>query len=96
LRRLVFLICIVALMFDLADDGYLGKVKFVEPTHTAKYSVASPHQNSGPDNSQAGLPPENSPDFLDRLSTQSVSLAIAHGFKISDCYLLSSSGGLPR
>jgi hypothetical protein len=95
MRRLVFLICIVVLMCDLADDGFLGKVKCVAPTHTAKYSAASPQSSSGKADSQAGLPSENAPDNLDRLSRQPVSLAIADGFRTSDFYLFSSSGGLP-
>jgi hypothetical protein len=96
MRRLVFLICIVVLMCDLADDGFLGKVKLVAPNHTAKYSVASPQSNSGKADSQSGPPPENSPDFLDRLPGQSVSFDVVPFFKISDFYLLSSAGGLPR
>jgi hypothetical protein len=96
MRRLVFLICIVVLMCDLADDGFLGKVKLVAPNHTAKYSVASPQSNSGKADSQAGLPPENAVVSLDQFPSQSASLGIIPFFKIRDFFLLSSSGGLPR
>jgi hypothetical protein len=96
MRRLIFLICIVVLMCDLADDGYLGKVKLVAPTHTAKYSVASLHSSSGKADSQAGLPPENLPDFFGPFPSPSASLEIVPFFKISEFFLLSSSGGLPR
>jgi hypothetical protein len=95
-KRLILLICIIALMFDLVDDGFLGKVKLVAPTHTAKYSVASPQQNSGPDNSPAVLPPENPPNIFDLFPGEPASGGMVHGFKISDFYLVNSSGGLPR
>jgi hypothetical protein len=95
LRRLIFLICVIVLMFDLADDGFLGKVKLVAPSHTANYSVASPQQNSGPDDSPAVLPPENPPNIFDLFPGEPVSIGMVHGFKISDFFLVNSSGGIP-
>jgi hypothetical protein len=95
-KRLIFLICLVVLIFDLSDDGFLGKVKFVAPSHTAQYSVASPQQNSAPDDSQVSLPPENLPNIFDLFPGEPASAGMVHGFKISDFFLVNSSGGLPR
>jgi hypothetical protein len=36
MKRLVLLILAIMLMTDLAEDGYLGKVKLVAPTSSAK------------------------------------------------------------
>jgi hypothetical protein len=93
--RLIFLLCAVVLIFDLADDGYLGKVKFVASHHAAKFSVASPDHNSGRSDSQACLTPENPREFQPRFKGQLLSLRVVQCLKITDFCFFGSSGGIP-
>ena len=96
MRRMVLLILALLLMFDLAEDGCLGKAKFDLPYPSAKTSVTSPHHF---DSGQV--------DFLHELAsadlggsprhadTQAVTPCVQPTFKIIQCYYLSSSGGIP-
>lgn len=95
MRRLIFLICAVVLLCDLADDGCLGKVKFVAPSHAAQYSAASSHTASGQVDSQLGLPPASLLVSPPTFTSQSVSFGAVHSFQINHFYFFGSSGGLP-
>lgn len=95
MRRLIFLIVAVALLFDLADDGCLGKVKCVGPHNTAKASVASPNPASGTSYAQAALPPENGRDVPREFNGQPAAVAVVPSVIINDPYRFGSSGGLP-
>jgi len=95
MRRLTFLICAVVLLLDLADDGCLGKVKFVAPQHAAKCSVDSSGHNSGKVHSPGALSPEHLQEFRYDFDGQMASVRVVPSFKINDFYLFGSSGGIP-
>jgi hypothetical protein len=95
MRRLIFLICAVVLLFDLADDGCLGKIKFVASHNTAKCSVASPNPTSGNSHFQVALAPENGRDLRQEFSAQPAAVAVTPSCKINHPYHFGSSGGLP-
>jgi hypothetical protein len=79
----------------LADDGCLGKAKFVGPNHAAKYSVASSSHHAAKTDSQVGLPPEKLQDNPDLFPSQSASFEVDHCNKISSFPFHGSSGGIP-
>jgi hypothetical protein len=93
--RLIFLICVVVLIFDLADDGRLGKVKFVASHHAAKYSVSSPDHNSGQAGSQVGLPPASVREIQPQFKGQPASFGVVQCYKINDFCFIGGSGGIP-
>jgi hypothetical protein len=95
MRRLVFLICAVVLMLDLADDGCLGKVKLVAPTHAAGYSVASTAHGSGKVDSQVDLPPLNWQVLTSQFPDQPVLIRGIHCHRKCNFSLFGSSGGIP-
>jgi hypothetical protein len=95
MRRLIFLLCAVVLLLDLADDGCLGKVKLVSSHNAAKCSVTSCDHNSGKIDPQFVLPPaklrEYGREFIDR----QVSGGIGHNIELDDFCYFGSSGGIP-
>ncbi len=95
MKRLIFLIVAVVLLFDLAEDGCLGRVKCVASHHPAKCSVASSHQASGQVDSQVVLPSVDLGEFGHQFTAQPVSGGIVHVLNLDDFCYLGSSGGLP-
>jgi hypothetical protein len=94
-KRLVILICVLFLMFDLADDGRLGKAKFNLPTPQAKTSLLSfyhpvPTQNDFQD----GIAGIDLPGIPRHQYTQPV-IPAPLPLKIIKCCHLSSAGGIP-
>jgi hypothetical protein len=97
MKRMVLFILVLLLMVDLAEDGYLGKVKFCLPCHSAKTSVTSSHHN----------PCSGQGDFQHELASPEVTGSIRHGeakpvrlqvpptLQVIHCCHLSSSGGIP-
>jgi hypothetical protein len=94
-KRLILLSIAVVLLFGLADDGCLGKVKCVGPHNTAKTSVASSNPASGKIHSPVALLPENGPDVHREFTGQPVAVADVPFFRNKDSHLFSSSGGIP-
>ncbi len=95
MRRLLFLICAVVLLLDLADDGCLGKVKFVAPQHAAQYSVASSNHNSGKVECRVVLTSENLRDLPRQFSDQPVGLGMVLCHPLNDFCFPGGSGGIP-
>jgi hypothetical protein len=95
MRRLIFLICAVVLLFDLADDGRLGKVKFVAPNHAAQFSASSAHSTSGQVDSQAGLPPAGLLGSPPPFTSQSASFGFVRCLTTNNFHFFGSAGGLP-
>jgi hypothetical protein len=94
-RRLIFLICVVVLLCDLADDGGLGKVKCVAPAPAAHYSVASSSHASGTADPQVALPPAILRANPGPFPSQPASVEVPHNHNLSSFPFQSSSGGLP-
>jgi hypothetical protein len=83
------------LLFDLAEDGCLGKAKFVAPNYAAKVSIAAADHQSAKVYFKVDHP---SPDGWAYHCSFQISpdlLGIVHYYKLSGFYTLSSSGGLP-
>jgi hypothetical protein len=95
MRRLIFLLCAVVLLLDLADDGCLGKVKLVAPTHTASYFVASSAHGSGKVDSQVDLPPLNRQELESQFPDQPLLIRGIHCHRKCNFSLFGSSGGIP-
>jgi hypothetical protein len=95
MKRAIPLIIALLLIFDLADDGCLGKAKFVAPQHAAQYSVASSSHNSGKADSQIALPPEHLRDNPEQFLSYAASVEVDHYHKISFFPFHGSSGGIP-
>ncbi len=96
LRRLIFLLCAVVLLLDLADDGCLGEAKLAgPPSQAAKYFFSSSSQDSGQVDSSAGLPPENLPEIIAPPPSQPVFCGVANCVEINHFFFFCSSGGLP-
>jgi hypothetical protein len=97
MKRGVLLILALLLLLDLADDGYLGKAKFVPPYSTAKTSLTSaPQYDTGKIDSSGSLP---SPDWRDMSGPrhlQPVMPLVQLARKIITPCNNGSSGGIPR
>jgi len=96
MRRFLLLIFALLLMLDLADDGCLGKAKFVSPLSPPPASADSSHKTkSGQGDFWLELPPADSRGNLNHFGTYSVKVSIQHDFIIKYYHHISSSGGLP-
>jgi hypothetical protein len=95
MRRLIFLICILVLICDLADDGCLGRAKFVAPQHATTYSVASSSHAASRADFQLGVPPANLRDDPGPFPSQPATGEVPHNPNLSSFPFQSSSGGLP-
>jgi hypothetical protein len=97
MKRMILLILALLLIMDLAEDGYLGKVKFCLPHPSAKTSINS--SNDHPGSGQTEFHPElASPDFPGPPNTVNVRPSTLHLppiLQIMFCCHLSSSGGIP-
>jgi hypothetical protein len=96
MKRMVLVILVLLLMFDLAEDGCLGKATFDFYHPSAKTSVTtSDHPDSGQTDFQhelASIDLMGSPAHDD---TQSVTLRVLPTLQIIHRCHLSSSGGIP-
>jgi hypothetical protein len=97
MKRLVLLILAMLLLVDMAEDGYLGKVKFCLPNPPAKTTITSSHHNpcSGQSFSQHELALPKLPGSLPYGEALPVSLHVPPTLQIMHCCHLSSSGGIP-
>ena len=95
-KRTVFLICALFLLLDLADDGHLGKAKFVPPDSPVNsLKTSSEYAKSSKGDSQTDLLPANFLPPLHQSPHQPATPVIRTIHKIIVCCLLSSAGGLP-
>jgi hypothetical protein len=95
-KRTVLLICALVLLLDLADDGYLGKVKYVAPDSPAKsldFSVEN--HKSGTVDFHPDLLAANFPGTPCQSLSQPATPVVWTAVKIIVSSLLASSGGLP-
>jgi hypothetical protein len=97
-KRAVLIICVLALIIDLTQDGALGKASFVFPHSSHKPLIDSSHQLGASTIDDAltkappatGVrPPHHQP------STYAITMAQNYPKLICSCHF-SSSGGLPR
>jgi hypothetical protein len=97
MKRLVLFILVLILLVDLAEDGYLGKVKFCLSNHSAKTSVTSSYHHSdlGQSVSQHELASPNKQGPPRRGEARPVRLQVSPTLQIMDCCHLSSAGGIP-
>ena len=98
MKRLVLFILALILLVDLSEDGFIGKVEFCLPNHSAKTPVIL--SSKYPVSAQIYLGHElASPNFLGNPrhgKARSVSfLSILPTLRIMHCCHLSSAGGLP-
>jgi hypothetical protein len=93
--RTVILLCAIALLVDLAEDGCLGKAEPVTPpSHGTIFHTCSPGKSSSAE-SPVLIPPARLPDILQGWQEQSIFAEIESPLIIIKCFLLSSSGGIP-
>ena len=88
------LLCALALLVDLAEDGCLGKAEPMTPLCPGTISHSSPGK-SGNAESPALIPPARLPDILQVCQNQWILVKIENPLTIFKCFLLSSSGGIP-
>lgn len=96
MKRMLVLIGALLLMLDLADDGCLGKAKFVCPTAPIRSSVNS-HQSDDlcKVDSSYELLPAVSWGIPRQCESRPVTPRFHHTYKLIDYYHSGSSGGLP-
>jgi hypothetical protein len=97
MKRLVICICVLFLMFDLAEDGCLGKVKFVAPHSPVKsLGVSYKHYRSEtPDCHPEILRAHLQLPFPQFRSPPTNPVVVQQSRKIIFTSHLSSAGGLP-
>ena len=95
MKRLLFLICALILLADLAEDGCFGKAWLaVSPCPGKSLSQLSPHDR-GKVAPQVDLPPLKLLSISHALQFPVTLFEVVRGFCIIDFCLLSSSGGIP-
>jgi hypothetical protein len=95
MNRILFFICALLLLVDLADDGYFGKAPLLPPQCPGKISFVSSPGGWGNVVALAWIPPERLPCILQRGQNQRHLAEVADALAEIDCFFLSSSGGLP-
>jgi hypothetical protein len=95
MKRILLLICILLVLVDLADDGYLGKVNYVFPHGQGASSFNSSSQKTNKIDLQFGLSPPKYPSSPHYWQYLVKSIEVTRFSNINDDYLLSSSGGIP-
>ncbi len=96
MKRFVLLILVLLLMFDLAEDGCLGKAKFNLPDPPAKIGDTSTDlSDSGQTDFRHGLASADLPGSPRHGDIQPVTLCVPPTLQIIHCRHLSSSGGIP-
>jgi hypothetical protein len=97
MKRFAMLILALALLLDLAEDGYLGKVTLWLFHPSAKNSITSCHSNSGPGQTDFQYGPA-SPD-VQKSGRQGdalpIILYVPPTLPILHCFHGSSAGGIP-
>jgi hypothetical protein len=98
-RRLIFLLCAVALLFDRVDDGFIGKVKFVAPQPATNFSVTftvpAHNHNFSTAGAGIGLAANHWGYAPDLLASRPYVFRVNPSHKIIFCALHGSSGGIP-
>ena len=94
MRRPIFVISAVFLIFDLADDGRLGKFRLVVPS-AKKNSVCFSSHKSGKVESRVDLPSLNLQEFHTEIPEHPASFGAVHCFDKSNFYSPTSAGGIP-
>jgi hypothetical protein len=95
MKRILLLLCALLLMADLADDGFLGKVPYLLPHCPGNFSLTTLSGTSCKIASQGWLPLGGVRFIFQRWQTQPVLVEVGDTHAKIDCYLHSSSGGLP-
>jgi len=95
MKRIVFLLCALLLLADLANDGYLGKVPALLPQGPGNFSLSASPGSSGNMAPQVWLTLGELRFILPRWQNQPVLVAVGNTLAKIDCWLLGSSGGLP-
>jgi hypothetical protein len=96
MKRMLFILVLI-LLVDVAEDGFLCKVRFCLPNHSAETSVTSPYYHPDPNQT----PFRHELVFTDLLGSlldknaQPVILRVPSTLQKMYCYHLSSSGGIP-
>jgi hypothetical protein len=95
MKRILLLICVLLLLADLADDGYIGQAPLLAPHCPGTISLASAPDISDNIAPQVWIPPEKELGLLQPWNHQ-WALVEAYDFpSITNSHLYSSSGGLP-
>jgi hypothetical protein len=96
MKRMLISICVLFLMLDLANDGSLGKAKFVNPPSPVKSLEVFSHYygSEAPDCYQEILP-SNPPLPFPQFRSQSTKPLVQQSRKIIFISYLNSAGGLP-
>jgi hypothetical protein len=90
------LICALFLMFDLADDGRLGRVRFVAPqTPVKSLNSAASHYCAAKSDSQNELSRADILRIPSQFPIQPATFVVHQTRKIIVSCHLSSAGGLP-
>jgi hypothetical protein len=96
MKRLVMLICVFVLMFDLADDGCLGKAMFVAPHSPVKsLEVSSDHYGSEAPHCHHEILRANCQPLFSTPRGQPTNPVVKQSRKIIVTSHLSGAGGLP-
>jgi hypothetical protein len=95
MKRILFLLCALLLLKDLADDGCLCKATALPPHGPGKFSFTTSPDSSGTIVAQVWLSPGELRGILQRWPNQPVVIEVGNTLAKIDSYLLSSSGGLP-
>jgi hypothetical protein len=95
MKRIVFLICALLLVFDLANDGCIGKAPPPSPRCADKFFLTLSPESSTNTESPLCIPPAGFPDILRSWHTPSLLAEIENPPGKIDYYLLASSGGIP-
>jgi hypothetical protein len=95
MKRLVLLLFALLLVVDLAEDGRLGKARFVAPHSSVKVSVASPHGGTVTLDS-LDKPPPGTALGIPRHPLSQIGIPVVHHYlKHLDSCNTGSSGGIP-
>jgi hypothetical protein len=95
MKPIFFLVYIVLLLADLADDGYPGKIPALLPQGLGIFSLTSTQDTSGNMAPQVWLALGELRGIPQRWQNQAVFVEVGNTLAKIDCCLLGSSGGLP-
>ena len=96
MKRGVLLILAVLLLIDLADDGCLGKAKFLPPHSSTKISLTFPLDCDSESVDTTYAPPaSNRWEICGRKQFQAVLIGVQTTLKIITFCNNGSSGGIP-
>jgi hypothetical protein len=96
MKRMVIAICVLFLMFDMPDDGCLGKAKFFITKPPAKTSfTSSNHLNSSQTDSQDAIAATDLLAIPRHGQSQPLTLCVLSTIQIIHRCHLGSSGGIP-